>query len=225
VAARTFGASTTSWRSIEAGPARYDERVNVSWLGRMFVVGHTRRRVPMLVHWSVPALALFVLGAGVQHIFTAASLIASYLAMLIIHEFGHQWVAEWRGCRVVAISIYPLHGSCRYESRSRYDDILIAWGGPVAQFIVAAPLAVWIKVFGSTRIDQLDVVLAVLGVISPMIALFNLLPIEPLDGRKAWAIIPLAWSRIRRGRKGSEPRTAMEAMEEALRKASTRRRV
>jgi Zn-dependent protease len=199
--------------------------VNGSWLGRMLLVGHTRGRVPILVHWSVPALALFVLGTGVEHIFTAASVIAAYLAMLVVHEFGHQLVAEWRGCRVVAISIYPLHGSCSYElSQSRYDDILIAWGGPVAQFIVATPLAVWIRIVGSTRIDQLDVVLAVLGVFSPMIALFNLLPIAPLDGRKAWAIIPIAWSRISRRRKGSEPRTAMEAMEEALRKASRRRR-
>jgi Zn-dependent protease len=187
----------------------------------MFLLGRTRGRVPMLVHWSVPALALFVLGTGVRHILTAASLITAYLAMLAIHELGHQITAQWRGCRVVEVRIYPLHGSCRYEqSESRYDDILIAWGGAVAQFTVAVPLAIIIKVFGNTGIDQVDVVLAVLGVFSPIVALFNLLPIAPLDGRKAWEIIPIAWTNVRRGRSRSVPVTPMEAMEEALRKAS-----
>lgn len=198
--------------------------MDVSWLGRMFVAGHIRGRVPLLVHWSVPALGIFVLGTGIDHILTAASLVAAYLAMLMIHELGHHLAAEWRGCRVLAIRIYPLHGSCVYElPQSRYDDALIAWGGAAAQFVVAIPLAIFIKAFGSTGVDQLDVVLAVLGVFSPMIALFNLLPIRPLDGRKAWTIIPLLWSRSRRPNKSLQPQTAMEAMEEALRKASKRR--
>jgi Zn-dependent protease len=144
--------------------------------------------------------------------------------MVIIHELGHQRAAEWRRCRVIAIQIYPLHGSCLYESsRSQYDEVLIAWGGPVAQLIVAVPVVIFLKAFGSTSIDSLDIVLAVLGVFSPLLALFNLLPIRPLDGHKAWTILPLVWRRMKRRNQRRGPQTAMEAMEEALRKASKRR--
>jgi stage IV sporulation protein FB len=189
----------------------------------MFIVRRMRSGVPILVHWTVPAVGLFVLGTGVQHILTAAALIASYLAMLVIHEVGHQFVAERRGCRVVAIKIYPIHGTCMFESpRTAYDEILIAWGGPVAQLVVATPLAIYIKLFGSTGVYALDMPIAVLGVFSPIIAAFNLLPIAPLDGRKAWMIIPWTWRRLRR-RRDRVPLTPIEAMEEALKKAGKRR--
>ena len=189
----------------------------------MFRVGHTRGRVPVLVHWTVPALSLFILGTGGRYILTAAAFVGAYLAMLLIHEAGHQWAAEWRRCRVVGIHIYPLHGTCRYElPETRFDDALIAWGGPAAQLIAALPFALFIKLVGST-VDPVDVIVAFLGVFSPIVALVNLLPIAPLDGRKAWLILPLAWQRLRRGRRESEPRTAMEAMERALRNAAGRR--
>jgi stage IV sporulation protein FB len=189
----------------------------------MFLVTRTRRGVPILVHWSVPALCLFVLGAGISRILTAATVIASYLAMLLIHEFGHQIVAQRLGYRVEAIRIDPIHGSCHFEApRSRLHDALIAWGGPLAQFIVAAPLAAYVILHGPSRIEPVDAILATLGFFAPIVAILNLIPLGPLDGRKAWTLIPLVWQRIRYRRQHIDL-TPMEAMEEALRKAAKRR--
>lgn len=185
----------------------------------MFLLARTRSGVPILVHWSVPAIALLLLIAGSRHLPIMSAGVIAYLVILLIHELGHQRVAEWRGCKVVAIHIYPIHGDCTYNlPGSRWDDGLIAWGGVAAQLIVAAPLFVFAKVVGSTGLASLDVAIVVLGVYSPIIAAFNLLPISTLDGRKAWPIVPLAWKKFRRRRDLVEL-TPMEAMEEALRKA------
>ncbi len=196
--------------------------MSASWLFQMLVVARIRGNVPLLVHWSVPAVALFILGTGIHHLANAAAWVVGYLAILIIHELGHHFAAEWRRTRVIAISIYPLHGSCQFElPRSPSDEAIIAFGGPAAQFIVAAPFALFIKLFGSTGIAPIDILLAALGVISPIVACFNLLPIAPLDGHRIWVTM----RRIRRegSRKIADARTPMEAMEEALRKASRSR--
>jgi Zn-dependent protease len=71
-------------------------------------------------------------------------------------------------------------------------------GGVIAQALVALPLIAWVKFFGYTRFEPINVVLALLGFFSAGIALFNLLPIPPLDGATAWAIIPEAIKRTRR---------------------------
>jgi len=189
------------------------------WFYAMLRCGRTRSGVPLLVHWSVPAIALFLLGVEVRHIVQAAVAIVSYLAMLFIHESGHQFVAQRRGCRVYAIEIYPIHALCRHEAPgSAYDCALIAWGGVVAQVIVAAPIVVGLKLFGYTPFGTLNIVFAILGFFSPMIALFNLLPIAPLDGKIAWTLVPLAWARLRH-RNTKRPRTALEAFDDALKNA------
>jgi Zn-dependent protease len=189
----------------------------------MFLVARTRTGVPILVHWSVPALCLFLLGTGVSRILTTAATLAAYFAIFLIHELGHQVVAQRLLYRVEAIKIYPFHGKCLYEApHSRWHRALVAWGGPLAQFIVAAPLAALVIVRGPTRIESIDAVLAILGFLSPVIAILNLIPLRPLDGSKAWWLIPLAWERIVY-RKRRHSLTPMEAMEEALRKASKSR--
>jgi Zn-dependent protease len=45
-----------------------------------------------------------------------------------------------------------------------------------------APLVLWIAIFSYTRFDALNAVLAMLGGFSPVVAIFNLLPVGHLDG-------------------------------------------
>jgi Zn-dependent protease len=157
---------------------------------------------------------------GVGRIVTAIAMVASYLAMIVIHEMGHAMVARNRGCHVRVIEIYPIFGVCRFEHPSSpFDSALIAWGGAVAQFVVAAPLATYVLAGGYRGFEPLNAVLAILGFLSPGIALFNLLPIAGLDGRRAWTLVPLLRARRRELREPRRPQTTMEAMEEALRKA------
>jgi membrane-associated protease RseP (regulator of RpoE activity) len=124
--------------------------------------------------------------------------VAAYLSMLLIHEFGHQWVATRRGCSVLAIELYPIHGKCRFESpRSDRDRSLIAWGGAAAQFLVALPLATFVILRGYTQSQAMNAILAILGFMSPAVALFNLIPAGNLDGQAAWRLFALR--RVRGG--------------------------
>jgi Zn-dependent protease len=96
--------------------------------------------------------------------------------------------------------IYPIWGITRFQIPwSRFDHCVIAWGGVLAQAVIAVPLAAFITIFGYTKIEGVNVVLALLGGISLLVAIFNLLPFPPLDGAMAWRIIP-AYVKQRRSR-------------------------
>ncbi len=186
----------------------------------MFEIARTPRGVPIRVHWTVPLLAIVAMIAGWRELAVISALVAGYVAMLVIHELGHHIVATRRRHRVFSIEIYPFHGECRYEqARSPWDRALIAWGGVIAQALVALPCMIVLKTDFIPSMGALNAALWVLAAPSLTIAALNLLPIAPLDGRDAWTILPLA---LKRRRKASIDMTPMEALEEALRKATKR---
>jgi Zn-dependent protease len=108
------------------------------------------------------------------------------------------------GCRVWSIEIYPVHGFTRFDMPwSRFDHCIIAWGGVIAQSVVALPLVAWILWFGYTPFEPLNAALAILGAFSLGVAVFNLIPVAPLDGAMAWSLLPEFIRRLRnRQRKG-----------------------
>ncbi len=55
----------------------------------------------------------------------------------------------------------------------------------------------YVSLFGYTRFQTLNAVLAILGFFSIAVAAFNMLPIPRLDGAIAWGIIPETFKRIR----------------------------
>jgi Zn-dependent protease len=71
--------------------------------------------------------------------------------------------------------------------------------------VVALPLVAWVAMFGYTRFEAVNAVLAILGFFSLGIVVFNLLPFPPLDGATAWGIIPAAIQRARANRKPRSP--------------------
>jgi Zn-dependent protease len=157
--------------------------------------------VNVYVHWSVFAIAaIFLIGAIERPAVTFAAL-ACYFLILLIHECGHMIVARRRGCQVEYIEIYPIHGrTCFTTPWSRYDHCLIAWGGVIAQLVVAIPLIAWTAVIGYTPFEPLNAVLAILGGFSLGVAAFNLLPVAPLDGSIAWGLFPELIKRYRNRR-------------------------
>jgi Zn-dependent protease len=157
--------------------------------------------VKVYVHWSVFAIAaIFLLGAIERPAVTFTGL-TCYFLILLIHESGHMVVARKRGCEVECIEIYPIHGrTCFTTPWSRYDHCLIAWGGVVAQLIVAIPLMAWIILFGYTPFEPVNAMLAILGGYSLGVAAFNLLPVASLDGSIAWGFFPELIKRVRKRR-------------------------
>jgi stage IV sporulation protein FB len=113
------------------------------------------------------------------------------LSVLLIHESGHMLVAHRMGCEVFSIELYPIFGITRFQTPwSRLDHCKIAWGGVLAQAVVAVPFVIWVAVMGFTRFEAVNAVLALLSFFSLGVALFNLIPVPPLDGSVAWGLIP-----------------------------------
>ena len=162
------------------------------------------RGVGVYVHWTVLLIAALILLNVIRHPLTSLLGLSAYLSVLLIHESGHMIAAQRLGCEVFSIEIYPIVGFCRFGVPwSRFDHCVIAWGGIVAQAVVAAPLILYVTIFGYTRYEPLNAVLAILGFFSFGVAVFNLLPIPRLDGSIAWGIIPEGIKRLRRGNRKS----------------------
>src|SRR5687767_9361414 len=120
--------------------------------------------VDVYFHWSVfLIIVIFLLGSIERPALSFAGL-AAYFGVLLIHECGHMWFARRKGCRVHRIELYPICGiTCFDPPWSRYDHCVIAWGGVVAQLIVALPLVAWIVFFGYTPWEPVNAILAILG--------------------------------------------------------------
>lgn len=161
------------------------------------------RGIPISLHWTV----LIGLPWFYYQTRTASGTAISFVALLFLllaHELGHAAVARWRGVEVGAIRLLFLHGICTHdEPYDEEDDVLIAWGG------VAAQLVVLVVAFGSELLLAL-VPLAPLAeqLTSPLfrvliytnfvIMIINLIPVAPLDGAKAWRILPMLRARAKR---------------------------
>jgi Zn-dependent protease len=170
--------------------------------GRLTRVAQVRG-VDVYVHWSIFAIGILILAGAIRKPASTLIGMAAYLGLLIIHESGHLMMARRRGYQPYSMALYPIFGLASFEAPdSRMDRALIAWGGVLAQMLVAIPLTLYIVVLGYTRFETLNAVLAILGGYSLCVAAFNLLPVRPLDGSRAWDIVP-AWfeqGRIRKGR-------------------------
>ena len=135
---------------------------------------------------------------------------ASYFSVILVHEWGHAFVASRLGYGIDSIRLSVIHGECiddaSYETAR--EAALIAWGGPLAQF--AAAVLVWSLSFISV-VDQSDFFgppLVFLGYIGPLVALANLAPGAEMDGTRAWPLIPMLWRDLlgRKKRPGNRPR-------------------
>lgn len=114
--------------------------------------------VKVFAHWSTVLIGTLVLFGAIERPAETLAAWTAYFSVILIHECGHMVAAQWKGCKVTAIELYPIHGFVRYSQPwSRYDDAVIAWGGVVAQAVVAIPLVVWVAIFGFSRSDALTV--------------------------------------------------------------------
>jgi stage IV sporulation protein FB len=158
------------------------------------------RGVRVYAHWSVLLIGSVILLGAIERPAETLAAWTAYFGVILLHECGHMLAAQWKGCEVTAIELYPIHGFVRFrEPWSRYDDAVIAWGGVVAQAAVAVPLLIWVGIFGFTRFGAVNVAIGILGYYSLAIAVFNLIPVSPLDGAKAWYLIPELIKRVRGG--------------------------
>jgi Zn-dependent protease len=183
------------------------------------------RGVPVEVHWSALLLLLFAL-RSTAHVF--AELFA-LVVIVLVHELGHALLVRYYKLKVHAIRIYAFGGECSHAAtRSMRQEVVIAWGGVLAQLALYA-LAVALFALPLQLHAQLRTVLLTFATTNLAIAAFNLLPVPPLDGHRAWRLKYLLPNRSKRrplARTGDRPIASLvdDALERARADSAARRR-
>jgi len=172
-----------------ANPIRFEKKTKIGQI----------RGADLHVHWTLFLVAAVILGGVVRRPAFTLLWLTSYWGVLLIHETGHLIAAQRFGCPVFSIELYPFFGITRFGTPwSRWDHCVIAWAGVLAQAVIAVPVVLWVLVFGYSRFEIFNMLFVILGFFSLGVAIFNLLPIRPLDGATAWGIIPAFLARRRR---------------------------
>ena len=150
--------------------------------------------IPVFLHWSVLAWLPWYFAHSHELIVTILQFFA-FVMLIYAHEFGHAIVARKNRVRVYAIKLYILHGQCTHEHpHYEVQDVFIAWGGVLAQSVtlLLAVIAKFLLYALSIKAHFfLEPVFFVFIPTNILLIIFNLLPVAPLDGYKAWRIVSI----------------------------------
>ena len=177
--------------------------------------------IPLRVHpsWFV-ILVLFTLAfqSEVAQLPEAQGLVwASWLTGLLtalllfvsvlLHELGHSVMAIREGVKVSSITLFLLGGVARVEKEcpTPMGAFRVAAAGPAVSLLLAAALLASMQAAGSVN-PLLGNLVAKLGWLNLILALFNLLPGLPLDG--GLILKALVWQWTGSQRKGIQVATA-----------------
>ncbi|WP_143707488.1 hypothetical protein [Uliginosibacterium sp. TH139] len=153
---------------------------------------------PVHIHWSVLVICTALLVGAIQTPLLAVEWLVTYLAIILMHEAGHAYVAKCLGCRIHDVYITFIHGVCVYEAPYYEKEVsLVAWGGVLTQLAIALPLIVLSLLLGDSQPAAVRVLTTNLGYYNFFIACFNLIPAKGFDGEKAWRLIPTYINEIR----------------------------
>lgn len=130
---------------------------------------------------SVLAIPYIKIGVG-----AFAGVLMATMALIIIHEMGHALVAQRYGMSVKGIYLKWYGGACwlKRQPRSHRQVAIYASGGVAAQLALLIPSLVLSYFFGGAPTTFIKGVLFVFVQLNIMMALFNLIPVGPLDGAK-----------------------------------------
>jgi len=155
--------------------------------------------MPVRLHWSFPLGMLFI--GGLRF---APGLWLAYFGLVAAHELGHGMLARRYGCVVTSLDVHGFGGLCSYTGYpTAYQNAVIAWGGVLAQGALGALTVGVVAVVGQPRTDFVADMVHVFTKVSAIIAAINLLPLNGLDGGRAWKLPGLWWRRVRRRRTSS----------------------
>ncbi|WP_420453731.1 site-2 protease family protein [Ilumatobacter sp.] len=146
--------------------------------------------IPVRAHWSV-ALVAILFGVNLAAAFGLAAgalAVVAFFVSILAHELGHALVARRHGVGTDGIDLWALGGVARLdrEPPSPRADGLIAVAGPFVSLVIGgATFAVAVALRSN--------VLAWLGAINLLLAVFNMLPGSPLDGGRVLRAV--RWAR------------------------------
>lgn len=104
----------------------------------------------------------------------------NYVMALIFHELGHLYVAKQKGYTASSMKLNLLGASIKIHNKINKDDLfIIALAGPITNFIICIICtSLW------WLIPETYVFTSEFFRCNLLLASFNMLPVEPLDGAK-----------------------------------------
>jgi Zn-dependent protease len=195
-------------RSTTIGHARVVSRWRdrFRWQSGYLRVGAVRR-ADVRVHWALLAVgALLVIGGyGVGFL--------ALVLLVLAHELGHLVLAQRSGLVPLRIDLHLLGGHCVIHDAwaTPWNRAVVAWGGVLAQAALLIATLVCVKTLPMPRgwiEPYLSQVLIVLLPLNLGVLFFNLIPLAPLDGHQAWALVPMIPGRLRAWRAERRARAA-----------------
>jgi Zn-dependent protease len=150
---------------------------------------------PVRLHWTLP------LGALVMSRFTfAPAYWLGFVLLILIHELGHALVVLRYRLGLREIMVHGVGGYCSHDpALTRFQDSAIAWGGVLGQLVALLVTGTLLLLFGAPTSLHAAQLAHVFTETNLFLIAINLIPIEPLDGRKAWPLVAMLWARLRRG--------------------------
>jgi len=132
---------------------------------------------------------------------------AKYAGRLTLNPFKH---LEIFGSFIVPLLTFAFGGIVfgwakpvpynPYNLRAKkYGEVIVALAGPVSNLLIATVFALYIRSIGgdigSSPAGQLAVLIVLVNL---TLAIFNLIPIPPLDGSKIlWGLLPYRWHPVK----------------------------
>ncbi len=129
---------------------------------------------------------LFIIFAFSLIFFGWFNILFTYFLVMILHEFGHYFVAKILGYKLNKIVFMPYGVSLNGQGNiiKKRDEFLIAIAGPLVNFVlVILCVALW-WIFPICYSYTLDFVACNL-----CLGLFNLMPVFPLDGGRMFVAV------------------------------------
>ena len=144
------------------------------------------------LHWSVMVLSVAVVIIAHDTPIRALLAFSAYLAILFLHELGHACIAVCLDCPPQRVYLTLFHPWSEYATpRSAYQISLIAWGGSIAQLLVALLFIFIMSHPIFLKIPVVGFLLWIMAYVSLALACLHLLPIADLDGKPAWRLLAL----------------------------------
>ncbi|WP_371226238.1 site-2 protease family protein [Roseovarius sp. 2305UL8-3] len=158
--------------------------------------------IPIQIGGSLLMLiAFYVMMSGGDLLWTA-TFIAMLLIAILLHELGHAWACEVQGVPVRRVVLYGGGGFCeRARSASAWQQEFIVAMGPIVNIalwagcsLMSEGLWLWIiadaaalenpeTLFYGPR-AEIAMLLEQFAYVNGFLAVFNLIPVQPLDGGK-----------------------------------------
>src|SRR6056297_2810862 len=153
------------------------------------------------VHWTFLLIIAWVVfidlqqGLNISQILYSVLFILSIFLCVVIHELSHSLTARKYGINTRSITLLPIGGVADLEKmpENPKQELAVSVAGPISNLVIAFILWLLLNISGNFHLQTVDFsaigksnFLIVLTFANLMLALFNLLPVFPMDGGRVF---------------------------------------